>query len=60
MTAKDGSLSLLRNRADWLHELIQTPKVNPISRAHLPRLLDGLDWTVLNDHQFRQLFCKRD
>jgi predicted transposase YbfD/YdcC len=39
----------MRNRSDWLHELIQTPKVKPISRAHLPRLLDGLNWTVLNE-----------
>ena len=39
----------MRNRADWLHELIQTPKVKPISRAHLPRLLDGLNWSVLNE-----------
>ena len=39
----------MRNRSDWLHELIQTPKLKPISRAHLPRLLDGLNWTVLNE-----------
>ena len=39
----------MRNRADWLHELIQIPKVKPISRAHLPRLLDGLNWSVLNE-----------
>lgn len=39
----------IRNRADWLHELTQTPKVKPISRAHLPRLLDGLNWSVLNE-----------
>jgi predicted transposase YbfD/YdcC len=39
----------MRNRTDWLHELIQTPKVKPISRAHLPRLLDGLNWPVLNE-----------
>jgi hypothetical protein len=39
----------MRNRADWLHELTQTPKVKPISRAHLPRLLDGLNWSVLNN-----------
>jgi len=37
------------NRADWLHELIQIPKVKPISRAHLPRLLDSLNWSVLNE-----------
>ena len=39
----------MRNRTDWLHELIQTPKIKPISRAHLPRLLDGLNWSVLNE-----------
>lgn len=39
----------MRNRADWLHELIQIPKVKPISRAHLPRLLDSLNWPVLNE-----------
>jgi predicted transposase YbfD/YdcC len=36
------------NRADWLGELTQTETAKPISRAHLPRLLDGLDWPVLN------------
>ena len=39
----------MRNRADWLHELIQIPKVKPISRAHLPRFLEGLNWRVLNE-----------
>jgi len=39
----------MRNRADWLYELMQIPKVKPISRAHLPRLLDGLNWSVLNE-----------
>jgi DDE_Tnp_1-associated/Transposase DDE domain len=39
----------MRNRADWLHELTRTPKVKPISRAHLPRLSDGLNWSVLNN-----------
>ena len=36
------------NRAAWLGELTQTEAARPISRAHLPRLLDGLDWPVLN------------
>lgn len=36
------------NRAAWLGELTQTETSRPISRAHLPRLLDGLDWPVLN------------
>ena len=37
------------NRLDWLHELTQTQKTRSISRAHLPRLLDGLDWLVLDE-----------
>ena len=36
------------NRTDWLGELTQIEAAKPISRAHLPRLLDGLDWPVLN------------
>ena len=39
----------LCNRADWLYEITQTQKVAPISRAHLPRLLNGLNWSVLNE-----------
>ena len=35
-------------RVDWLSKLTQTDAVKPISRAHLPRLLDGLDWMALN------------
>ena len=35
-------------RADWLNELTKIDAVRPISRAHLPRLLDGLDWMALN------------
>ncbi len=37
------------NRADWLYEITQTQKIKPISRAHLPRFLSGLDWLVLNE-----------
>jgi len=37
------------NRLDWLHELTQIQKTRPISRSHLPRLLDGLDWLVLDE-----------
>jgi predicted transposase YbfD/YdcC len=37
------------NRADWLHGLTQTPKETPISRAHLPRFLEGLNWPELNE-----------
>jgi predicted transposase YbfD/YdcC len=37
------------NRVAWLCELTQIPKAKPISRAHLPRLLNGLNWPTLND-----------
>ncbi|MGR8936006.1 MAG: ISAs1 family transposase, partial [Gammaproteobacteria bacterium] len=39
----------IRNRIAWLCELIQVPHHPLISRAHLPRLLEGLDWLILND-----------
>ena len=38
----------IANRVDWLAKLTQTEAVKPVSRAHLPRLLDRLDWPVLN------------
>ena len=37
----------IANRVDWLAKLTQAEAVKPVSRAHLPRLLDGLDWPVL-------------
>lgn len=37
------------NRADWLYKITQTQKVKAISRAHLPRLLNALDWLALNE-----------
>lgn len=43
-----GIHRFMRNRADWLHTVTQTEKVKPISRAHLPRLLESLDWQALN------------
>jgi predicted transposase YbfD/YdcC len=37
------------NRVDWLHEITHSQKVKPISRAHLPRFLNRLDWLALNE-----------
>ncbi len=45
-------------RADWLGKLTQTDAPKPISRAHLPRLLDGLDWIALNG-LIERCFCVR-
>ena len=44
-----GIHRFIANRVDWLGELTQIEAAKPISRAHLPRLLDGLDWPVLNE-----------
>ncbi len=38
----------IKNHLDVLHELTNTPKGPPISRAHLPRLLARLDWSALD------------
>jgi len=43
-----GIHRFIANRVDWLGELTKTEAAKPVSRAHLPRLLDGLDWPVLN------------
>jgi predicted transposase YbfD/YdcC len=43
-----GIHRFIANRVDWLAKLTQTEAVKPVSRAHLPRLLDRLDWPVLN------------
>jgi predicted transposase YbfD/YdcC len=44
-----GIHRFIANRVDWLGELTQIEAAKPISRAHLPRLLDRLDWPVLNE-----------
>ena len=43
-----GIHRFIANRVDWLGELTQIEAAQPISRAHLPRLLGRLDWPVLN------------
>ena len=45
-------------RADWLGKLVQIEGGKPISRAHLPRLLNGLDWVTLNG-LIERCFCVR-
>ena len=51
------------NRAGWLAGLTKTKTAKPISRAHLPRLLDRLDWLALNGLIERcfgmQILCSR-
>ena len=38
----------LRNRFEWLRDMTQASVVRCISRAHLPRLLAGVEWAALN------------
>ena len=36
------------NRIEWLREVTKIYNATPISRAHLPRLLEQQDWLELN------------
>lgn len=38
----------ISNRLAWLSELTKTKITKPISRAHLPRLLEGMNWVSIN------------
>lgn len=38
----------IRNRIQWLREITQVHDATPISRAHLPRLLERMNWEELN------------
>jgi len=38
----------ITNRIDQLREITQIEDAQPISRAHLPRLLDGINWKSLD------------
>jgi predicted transposase YbfD/YdcC len=38
----------IHNKIEWLREVTQIHDATPISRAHLPRLLERLDWMELN------------
>jgi predicted transposase YbfD/YdcC len=38
----------IRNKIEWLRDVSKIDDATPISRAHLPRLLEKIDWTELN------------
>ncbi|MCI5166744.1 MAG: ISAs1 family transposase [Candidatus Electrothrix sp. GM3_4] len=44
-----GVYRFIRNRIDWLREVTGHENAEHISRAHLPRFLNRLDCTALND-----------
>lgn len=39
----------MKNRADWIRNIIGKPKAKVVSRAHLPRILANVDLDGLND-----------
>ena len=43
-----GIFRYIRNKIEWLRTVTGIPDAKSISRAHLPRLLEGLDWDELN------------
>ncbi len=43
-----GIFRYIRNNIEWLRIVTGIPDAKPISRAHLPRLLEKLDWDELN------------
>ncbi|MGR9000255.1 MAG: ISAs1 family transposase, partial [Gammaproteobacteria bacterium] len=44
-----GAHRYICNKVSWLHDLVQIPETKPISRAHLPRVLNRLDLEKLNE-----------
>ena len=44
-----GINRFIRNRISWLRKVTGYENAEIISRAHLPRFLDRLDWDTLND-----------
>jgi hypothetical protein len=38
----------MKNKLPWLRKVTGVPEATVISRAHLPRMLAGLDWVALN------------
>lgn len=39
----------IKNKIVWLRQITGIPDAKPISRAHLPRLLDQIAWQALNE-----------
>ena len=46
------------NRIEWLRDILESPEAEPISRAQLPRILEGLDWTGVNQIVFAHFGVK--
>jgi hypothetical protein len=44
-----GIYRFIQNRINWLQKLTGYENAELISRAHLPRFLNRLDWDTLND-----------
>ncbi|MGK5094204.1 transposase family protein, partial [Deltaproteobacteria bacterium TL4] len=55
LSTVSGIHRFLRNKWSWLQEITQRSMRKCISRAHLPRLLDRVDWENLNQIIFEHL-----
>jgi predicted transposase YbfD/YdcC len=55
LSTVSGIHRFLKNKWFWLQEITQKSIKNCISRAHLPRLLDRVDWESLNQIIFEHL-----
>ena len=55
LSTVSGIQRFLRNKGSWLQEITQRSMRKWISRAHLPRLLDRVDWESLNQIIFEHL-----
>ncbi len=48
-SSASGIHRYIRNKIDWLCDILQMPDGEPISRSHLPRFLAMLAWADLNE-----------
>ena len=61
MSGRSYASSIYRfivNRIAWLRDILGHPEANPVSRAQLPRILDGIDWDGLNEIVFAHFGVK--
>ena len=61
MSGRSYASSIYRfivNRIAWLRDTLGRPEAAPVSRAQLPRILDGIDWDGLNEIVFEHFGFK--
>jgi len=61
MSGRSYTSSIYRfivNRIAWLRNTLGRPEANPVSRAQLPRILEGIEWDDLNEIVFEHFGVK--